>query len=107
MSQIGPDIKGFEMVKITERFSAPTKLDFAEYGSICKTITDHGTDLYIQTCKDEEKPHWISMGLFFEKALIELIQKKDFMDECLKLYDSHESFPYRSVAKIIDIMNIK
>lgn len=93
------------MVTITERFSPPTRFDFAEHGSICKIVTDHGTDLYIQTSQDEEKPHWKPMGQFLEKALAGLLVKKEFIDECLKLYHDQESFSYKSMSKIIDIIN--
>jgi hypothetical protein len=83
------------MVKITEKYSAPTKLDFAEQGSLIKSITDDGTHIYIQVHKDEERPQWINLGHFFEKALSDLISKKDFMSECMKRYESHETFAYK------------
>lgn len=89
------------MVKLIERFSVPTKLDFAEYGTRCKAITEHGNDIYVQTSKDEERPQWIALGHFFQCSLGEFVVNKKFMDECLHLFETNQRAP---LNRILDVM---
>lgn len=74
---------------ILVRYSAPTKYDSAEYGQIWRQQLDNRYEQYIQVSKDEEKPEWIKMGVFLEKALCHKFYDETFIKECLKQYTAH------------------
>ena len=95
------------MAHITERFTPPTKLDFAEHGTIYKVTTDASVDLYIQASKDEEKPLWLSEGRFLKEAFSGWITNKEFLQTALDAYEKKENYSYRSFARLIDIIQAK
>lgn len=48
-----------EMPDVLYRHSAPTRLDIAPVGTLCKVTVDKDrVDIYIQTSTDEENPRW-------------------------------------------------
>jgi len=93
------------MALIHDKFTPPTKLDFAEFGTIHKVVTDAGTQEYIQTSRDEEKPHWMTMGQFLYKALSPCVAHKEFLQACLDSFEQQDKAGYKLATRIIDIMN--
>jgi len=77
-------------IEITERYSAPTKHESAPYATITKVITGMSDEetysFYIQTSKNEEKPHWIPMAEFLETALQEMFYDPAFIEETTLMY---------------------
>lgn len=69
------------------RYSAPTKFDCAEYGTLWIQILDDCKEMYIQVHKDENAPHWIPIGAFLEKALHAKLFEEGFLEECLKTFN--------------------
>jgi len=74
---------------ILVRYSSPTKFDSAGYGQIWRHILDNGHEQFIQVSKDPEKPDWIRMGKFLEKALSHKFYDEPFIEECLERYSSN------------------
>lgn len=68
------------------RYCAPTKLDQAEFGQIWAHLSDDGPIYYIQTNRDENSPHWLRMGYFFEQVFKEHIQQEEFIASCLEKF---------------------
>jgi len=53
------------------RHGAPSKMDYAIYGSVC-IVADHGNDtfdLYVQVSKNEEDPKWDLVGCGFDQSI--------------------------------------
>jgi hypothetical protein len=73
--------------KIIVRYSVPTKMDNAPYGTIY-SVTDEGNDtkLYIQLSQDESSPIWQDLSFFFEMMFLCMLDDDNFMSKCLELY---------------------
>lgn len=46
------------VIKMITRTGEPSKLDTAEYGTICKVINNLGIIYYVQLNKDSDNPTW-------------------------------------------------
>jgi hypothetical protein len=88
--------------KMITRYCVPGKLDFAEYGAICKVQDGDNQSLFIQLSADEEKPYWMPVGNFLEKTLAEFLGNGKFLHECLRIYKHQE---YNPLQKIMDIIH--
>lgn len=70
--------------EMLQRNSAPTKYDHLAYGTVCKckTSTIDEYEIYVQSSKSKDSPHWHLVGTFSDlnESLIRAEVKK-----CLKL----------------------
>jgi len=50
---------------IITRFGEPSKMDTAEFGTICRVSTNQESfDIYLQISHAQEEPNWILMGAY-------------------------------------------
>lgn len=67
-----------ESVRIIKRYSEPTKMDTADYLTLCEVGADsvnwHYRTLYIQLSHDAENPRWEHLGVPSENAFLKLIE---------------------------------
>lgn len=86
-----------------QRFSPPTSQVEAPYKTIMKVQEgeDASCNYYIQIARAEEKPQWIRVGMFLEKAFENFIDNKEFIDECLRLFEPKKEVPFANISKII------
>jgi len=73
------------------KYTAPTKLDAASYGSIWKEMTtgDDGKEtfnVYMQTSRSESRPKWVLAKDILDSIFNKLYLKDDFIVKCLLLY---------------------
>lgn len=74
------------------KYSVPTKLDTAPFGTIWKAlIGDTGKETYIQLSIDVESPRWEKLGFLLEKAFEDQLQDEKFMNEILKRFKQLEA----------------
>ena len=75
--------------KIVIRYTAPSKMDNAPYGTIY-SVTDeiNDTKMYIQLSQEESHPQWQDLGVLFEVVFGPLLNDQPFMSKCLDLYKS-------------------
>lgn len=83
--------------KLITRYKVPTKFDFAEYGAACRVQDGDSVSYFIQLSADEEKPNWVPLGNFLEKAFSSYITHGRFLHECLRLYEHNEYSPFDRV----------
>lgn len=72
-------------MEIIQRYSNPTKYDLAKYGTLCI----NNDTIYIQVSKDPEASKWITLGEMLAIAYQGSIESKDFIENCLMLYESN------------------
>lgn len=63
------------VVKMITRFGEPTKLDTAEYGTLCKVANNLGVNYYIQMSKDSENPTWSFIPVEDEQEALERLKE--------------------------------
>lgn len=95
-------MKSDPMVTIIDRYSMPTKLDYAAESTICRSKMNDTEDIWIQVSADEEKPHWIRMGSFLEIALKDHLFSCKFISQLMKLHRFHEDNPFQKISEIIN-----
>ena len=62
------------VVKVITRTGEPSKLDTAEYGTLCKVTNNLGINYYIQMNKDSENPTWSYINVDSEEEILEKIK---------------------------------
>lgn len=66
-----------EKPQVIYRYSVPTKLDTAYYGTICKINNgfELASEFYIQTSHDHEDPNWQQVSSISEREeILEIIK---------------------------------
>ena len=66
-------------LQVITRYGEPSKLDTANFLTLCKIPQDNLYKYYIQTSHDSENPKWEELGVFSDKqedSLIKLINLK-------------------------------
>ena len=62
---------GLDKLRFISRKSQPSKLDTADYKTICKvTMSDFDTEFYIQLSRDSEHPNWGKLGTFDDEEML-------------------------------------
>ena len=78
---------------ILTRYTAPTKLDEAPFGTlwlqIIESFNEDITATFIQTSRDEKQPLWERMGLFLEKVYKHKLLDSEFIEESLRIYEGN------------------
>ncbi len=76
-------------LKIIIRFSKPTNLDYFPYGTVIKIPDSENTECeyFIQSSKDQHKPKWITSSDLFDTIFKSFLDKHNFIDQCLDLYN--------------------
>lgn len=87
--------------KLITLYKVPGKLDFAEYGAICKVQDGDHTCMFIQLSADEERPQWMPVGIFLEKTFGEFLTHGKFLHECLRIYKHQKYNPLTEIMEII------
>jgi hypothetical protein len=89
---------------VVDRFVAPTRQCPGEFGTIWKVGEDKKK--YIQTSRDEEKPHWMPLGEFMAIALDDYTANGKFLQELLVLFERNQH-SRDSLSKILEVMTSK
>jgi hypothetical protein len=84
---------------IISKYVAPTKYDHAPAKTIWKVIDQ--SENYIQVSEDENNPQWEYLGTFLEKSLGNLINNKQFIDECYRSFLYNKNNPLTNISGII------
>lgn len=71
-----------------ERYVAPTIFDKAPQGSAWSVIDQD--QYFVQISPTEEKPNWITMGIFLETVFSESFKDSVFVEECMEVFFYHE-----------------
>ena len=89
------------------RYSLPTRYDKAEYGSICKVVSDNDTYiLYVQTSNDNEHSNWVKISEILEKTFETYSQIPQFIFCCLEVIASTKQNKPQLLKDLIDIIFI-
>ena len=77
-------------LKIIIRFSKPTNLDYYPYGTVIKIPASQNNECeyFIQSSKDQQKPKWITSSELFDHIFKGFINRDNFVDQCLNLYNT-------------------
>ena len=76
-----------DVKEIMERYTQPTKFDFAPFGTMARVMKDNeAPEVYIQT-GSQESPDWKHMGWLLERVYESRYTDKAFIDECLRVID--------------------
>lgn len=82
------------------RYTIPTKLDVAPYGTICKVVLDNNqSDLFIQLGATEAS--WRRVGNFLESVFEDFLHDDGFVEECLRLFNKKASDPFIRIKEIL------
>lgn len=68
------------------RYTMPSRLDLAPYGTIVKVIGDNDYELYVQLATEEGSANWKKVRNLLEFVFSDYLCSKDFMDACLDIY---------------------
>jgi len=69
------------------KHTLPNKLTVLPFGTTWVVQGNEKTNLtYVQVSRDEENPHWITMGDFLEIAFASELKNQDFLQKCLKKF---------------------
>lgn len=87
------------------RYTAPTRYDKGEFGSMCKVINENDSiSYYIQTSKDDEHANWLKTTDIIAHAFEHYAQIPQFISCCLEIIGS--KFPNNAelFKDLIDII---
>lgn len=93
--------------KIThERYTNPTHLDHASFGTLWVNINDEKNPLYyVQVNEWEDKPKWMRVGDILEEVLKDFYSTPSFISELLELYlsaqEGHAEYKFVKLNKLM------
>jgi hypothetical protein len=73
-----------------QKYNRPTHLSKEPQGTLWCADLEGGKELFIQTADNKNRPHWIRVGEFLERAFCLEIHNHNFLDAALKLYNHHK-----------------
>ena len=90
--------------EVNVRYSAPSKYDIANHGTIFKVMGENNSyELFVQCSSNLESPEWKPINYLLEKTFHDFLTDKDFISLCLCLSsgdgDRHEHF--KSLSKLL------
>jgi hypothetical protein len=83
------------------KYTRPSSYDFEPYLTQWVFNEDTAKEVYIQMSQDEERPHWERAGSVLECAFYDFLPRKEFMEECLRLFKYKQEDPLLKITEII------
>jgi hypothetical protein len=83
------------------KFVAPSQFDREPFGTRWIEVNEGVSKYFIQLSEDINNPEWRSLGSFFECVFADLLEDREFMNECLRLYSYNKDKPYKKISDII------
>lgn len=78
-----------------------TEKDKAVMGTIAYVIKEKKEIPYIQVSPIYDEPEWIPLHTFLGEVFENLVEYKEFVDECIRLYHNKKNNPMFNIIKIM------